>query len=192
MITDLEDFRIRRRDADGALIEAGFAWYEQRPFWVWARVATQVVLGFVACIPLLVLVLSPYKLVPAIFGVACIAAIRLLSRVPPQILVYRRQLTFHADGAAYYTYGCPWFGGVTSSRMPAPHSAIASIESRSFGLTCGVGAYYRSGELQPLTINQPYEEVARLIAVQLTLALEELRAATEGPRGPQSRPVSID
>lgn len=156
---------IRERDAQGRLIAAGFGWLEpveviQIPFALGA-----LALFFCACAAASSAAPREAAIMFGIAALACVVIVVLFGSID-------RGIAFTQDGRVSVRGG--WINRLELLRTVKEHAAIASIETirthRGSGvvvLTSWGGTFIFADGLE--------EPAARLVAVQLTIALRELR-----------------
>lgn len=157
---------VRERDADGRLTAAGLEWTEQRrsAFGILVVISTIALIGGV---PTLLVGASH----PAWAMFALVACAMAIARLTPG---RTRALIFHEDGSTSAPFGFAhhprWFREVSGSNVN-----IVSIEARGHrNEPHHVAMYSRSGEVAYVA-GRLEADNAHKVAVQLTLALAELR-----------------
>lgn len=166
---------IRERDASGALMRAGFEWYERRdtafiPFLAGALIFVPGVLYGL----FLVFIDKPLGY-PVLIGSALI--MWLCWRGMRRGSSLSRALTFDTDGAINTPKGIPGFPNLR--RWEMKHSDTVSIEANMNLSNSSVVLFKRGGERELLAQKLSVDE-ARQVAVQLTMALTEIRMAIGG------------
>lgn len=175
----VEPWKIRERDEQGRLVEAGFIWFERRPVVEPVVVIAALLLGIAALIAPIPLLAHGYALTAGAVAAAGFAGSTWLFRAYPRLAVRRRMLVFHLDGGMSYTYGMPVFSDPELLRSELPHADIVSIEASYLSFEHkSVSMFLSSGEALCVTGFQRSADDVRIIAVQLTLALEEIRASS--------------
>lgn len=190
----IADAQVREQDNSGALRLAGYCWYEPRPVQAyWFGLCEAVSWGFGG--PALVMFIANRVagVVLATFVVISGLTCRLMAR---DFRFLYREISFDTEGAIHVT--------VSDENPPKVvprfarrehHSTIVSIEAlphpayRSTETNFGVKFFYRSGRSDVVTMNLYNADEARIVAMQLTLALEEIRSAGT-LRAAQSSPAA--
>jgi hypothetical protein len=183
---------IRERDADGLLSAAGFKWREPA-MWVFHIFGTA---GFVLAFYWLMCLAdrrTPTEFTTAVFIalLGCVGACVVLGSI-------RRGIAFERDGRVSNRGG--WVNWLDLVGGIKDHADIASIEVTKTQEGAGVAVYTVYGGTMMLSegLNEP---AARLAAVQLTMALREMRESLatiqnfQQPRprcGRRRRPGSTD
>lgn len=178
---------IRERDAGGALIRSGFEWSERRdstfiPFLSGLLIS---VLPFLYGIFLIVAdkpLGYPVLIGSAFFMWLCWRGIRHGTSLP-------RSLVFGADGAIDSPRGLPDFPKLR--RWEMQHADIVSIEAKMNMGNSTVELFKHGGGRELLAQKLTVDE-ARLVAVQLTTALNEMRAAIGGAHKTLASQIVID
>lgn len=154
---------VRRKDKDG-LTESGYVWDEVR-FKFYVLLALVAACGVIA---------STVAMLHRGFTDALVVLIPALTLLVPVVWVYRRPRTvvFRRDGAILTPHGVRGRLGVRKLRFP--HWEIASIELCPQGEDFGVMLFTTEGA-SVLLAKDMYNGDARLVAVQLTKALREMR-----------------
>ena len=165
---------IRERDSGGALIKAGYEWDEQR-----SSTFVPLIMGMGLSI-----LIGIFALIGVAAGgggsaflvfIACCAAFWFCKRGARRYGSLIRSISFNRDGSveAIPSLAERW-------AVSPPHGEIASIEARAWGngfyqvvIIDRGGHEYRAAHMIP-------DKDSRLIAVQLNLALSEIRAAISG------------
>lgn len=179
--------QIRECDANGELTRAGGQWSERH---VWARIPFA--LAFCIAVPgfvfgLLVLIAKePVGLLIAggalIVIVLAIGGFRKYGYKP-------RSLVFGREGYIETPYGTA--DHPEERRWSIGLDQVASIEMRARAQQDVVELFTRDGAMECLARGIP-EETARLVSVQLTLALTEMRAAIGGGQKAAASQVVIE
>jgi hypothetical protein len=178
---EVEQRKVRKRDENGNLIEAGYWWFEPRPLMAYWTDALTVFLWFAFGLSILFALLLSQ---PGLFLVTLACAGGLVARFAASghWLQRYREVLFCADGRIYVAPNLQPFEDRRLVLSGERHDNIVSIESEAFpavaaGKVHAVKMHFRSGVFNTVTMDQAYEHHARIIAVQLTLALQELREA---------------
>lgn len=163
---------IREHDSNGMLVGAGFAWWEEKPSTFAPLVLLILLAALVMFLDIFVFVFGAWLMGTVILAV-CALVMGLSFWAMPRVANFRRALIFHADGRITTPNGLP---GRSKWRMLAYKPAdVASIEEQPersvvlitrAGVTIKIAHKFRADEGE-----------GRYIAVQLTTALTELRAA---------------
>lgn len=162
---------IRERDENGDLLAAGLQWAEERDVALAGYWLAGAVLLFVGTAALLLWLAGKggLLLVLACFGVVAwliVSARRLPGRT--------RALVFHQDGSTSAPYGFNHYHH-SHRHITGHNSNFVSIEARGQGSTmCDVVLFTRCGETVYVA-GWLHRDSAHKVAVQLTLALAELR-----------------
>lgn len=200
---NIEHLRIRDTDAQGRLTRAGFMWLEPRPnvtWWLDQAEGLAIACGVAAVILLLFgfwLRASPLALLGLVLA-ACAGALFGLERHYRRYRDFLCVMAFCDDGAIEVFKRERWATTDVMPPMwvmPVPHTAIASIEviqakSESGGhgkvqlygvwqLAYQLEMVFRDGRNFIFSWNQTDAATMRLVAVQLNIAREEMRKATE-------------
>lgn len=166
---------IRERDANGALIKAGYRWLERRDgplafiFLMVIGVAIMCV-GIAGTVPhtpepgLIIIGFGALLLTGSLYGFA-------------KWRIRERSLYFDADGKTFAPAGLPDYPDVRELKFRPPD--IASIEVKHDYRTYSVVLITGEGEEFRLAIYL-IERDARLVSVQLNLALTEIRMTIGG------------
>jgi hypothetical protein len=155
---------IRQSDDEHRLVETGYHWHELSHDMIWVAAAT-----FVSALYLSVAYYSESNFKAAL-PFAAVAAI--YSDILLRLLLRRRTVVFRRDGSVRMPYGRPNKIGVRKLRID--HASIASIETTRECEGTGVAIYTVDG--QTIIVSHKLRpSSARLVAVQLTKALHELR-----------------
>jgi hypothetical protein len=161
---------IRERDADGHLVAAGVEWAEERDialagFWV-----VGCILGPIGACALMFHVVDKGGLV---FGLVCLGLLACLIVCARRLPGRTRALVFHEDGSTSAPYG--FAHAPRSHRRITIHNAdFVSIEAQGHPAMCDVVLFTRCGETVYVA-GWLHRDSAHKVAVQLTLALAELR-----------------
>ena len=170
----------RVRD-DKGLSESGYVWDER-------RLDFYLVLGFFSFAGLIGFLVASadrgviYAL-PALFLGVFVAGLMVWYLKHPRVVIFRR------DGAILTPHGVRRQFGVR--KLKCQHWEVASIELCGQGEDCGVMLYTSEG-VSVLLADDMHQGDARLVAVQLTKALREMREsmavlASQKPAAPQKR-----
>lgn len=154
---------IRNRDRDGRLLLSGYQWTEM----AWHQAFKLVAGGAAAVIatPIAVAAHGPSGFALLLFTALCLAN-----------LAYKRNrlrvITFDREGRVRAPNGLPWF--FWRRDLPISHATITSIEALQDREQSNVAIYTAEGQTFIVGELQRLGD-ARLVAVQLTKALHEIR-----------------
>lgn len=181
---------VRDWDEHKMLTSAGFRWNEPQ-MWVFQMFGT----GAFVLVPYAMLCLgdprTPEEFTRKVVlgAAACVAACILMGSI-------RRGISFERDGRIRNRGG--WMSWLDLIGCQIGHADIASIEVTKTEEGFGVAIYTTEGGTEILSENLS-EAQARLAAVQLTIALREMRAslstvhaAAHHPQGATRQPAWID
>lgn len=195
---DVEQHRIRQTDADGTLTQAGFWWREPRPIVspvIWGVIGILTGAGGLAVIGGLVMLFrldaSLLFFLP-VMAIAVWAAIW-ANRVPWHFMWWRKTVIFRVDGKVLFE-SYPSNLRLYDARTPPALEVgayevkeIASIEMQAepkpLSRNHWVVFYFGDGQAQLVAAVPEY--YARLIVVQLTQALNEMRASMAAQAQPE-------
>lgn len=155
---------IRHRDSEHRLVETGYHWHELPHDRVWLVAAT----GASA----LYLSVTYYSEANFKMALPCAAVAAIYADILLRLLLRRRSVIFSRDGSVRMPYGRPNKLGVRKLRIN--HASIASIETTQECEGTGVAIYTVDGQTI-LVGHKLRTSSARLVAVQITKALHELR-----------------
>jgi hypothetical protein len=191
---EIEAQKIRGRDKSGKLVEVGFFWGERRPRLEYALRCFDVGLG---CFGLLLVATnrtSNFWTTVLVAAAICGVLILVARWSVRSCRWYHREVIFCSDGRTLLApnIGCREPLRYVVSRES--HHSIVSIEHAAHpgyeeGTEYGVKFHYRSGRDDVVTMNQYREVDARVIAMQLSLALQELREAMGQAHAPRKERV---
>lgn len=161
---------VREHDADGRLIAAGAEWAEERAA-VASALLVVIVLSFIMLAFALIIMLLSGEGQGVVLGL--LALIALAVRSLRTMRGRRRALVFHRDGRTTAPHGfahCPRrFTEITGT-----NAEFVSIEARGPELSSNVLIFTHSGGVIYAGRHLHHDDAHR-VAVQLTIALRELR-----------------
>ena len=175
---ELESEPIRIRDAGGRLVAAGARWSEHRDFAEAGCLALAVLVCLAGAGALVVSLIDGS---PAIVGLLLLGLGIWLARRSVRIAGSTRELVFDREGGMKAPLGFAHYQAYCRE-ITGHHADIVSIETRNQGAgDLRVVMYFRSGNVVYAAGRLQRDEAHRL-AVQLSLALAELREAISDPR----------
>jgi hypothetical protein len=168
---------IRNRDGNGRLVLSGFQWTETA--WHETLKLTAFAAAAVIATPIAVSAHGPAGFSLLLFTAFCLAS-----------LVYKRNrlrvIAFDREGRVRAPNGLPWF--FWRRGLPFSHATITSIEALQDGERNNVAIYTSEGQTFIVSELQRLGD-ARLVAVQLTKALQEMRHSLATSPGVYPEPI---
>lgn len=166
---------IRERDQSGKLVRSGYQWLERRD-----ATFVPLLFGFLLPIPgvlygLFLILIDKQLGFPILLGSALI--LWLCGRGMRRNTSLPRSLVFGLDGSIDTPQGLPAYANLR--RWEMTHADVVSIEANMYRNNSTVELFKRSGGKEVLAQKLTVDE-ARQVAVQLNLALAEMRVAKGG------------
>ena len=184
---NLERWQIRERDANGNLTEAGFIWFERRPFIAVTQTLGALALLVAACVYLYRAIMYGGDNIPVFIVLAALYAFFYF--VLSKYQLRQRQIVFTKSGEIWFSYGFPMGGrrdkAPDLSLVGNTFDELVSVEVRKDQADFAVLLVFRTGEELPVTVFQSLESEARIIATQITQAAEAIRQAQDTSLTPE-------
>jgi hypothetical protein len=184
---EIRERKVRVKDGDGILVEAGYWWFEPiEPTFFSSDAMTR---GLWAGVPaFLFLWWATSQPVFAMGILGCAIGLVVRYRHGRYFLQRYKEVLFCADGRLYIA---PLLAPSDKRELALHqerHHDIVSFEveqyqTRHNTTRYSVNVFFRSGNVGAVTMFHQHEHHARVVAVQLTLALQELREAGRMPSG---------
>lgn len=182
---------IRKRDANGALVEAGYEWSELRPGTFIPIMFCMILSGLVAIFAFIALLASPRNMGDALPVFLISGGIAWYCwRVRGRHGARKRSLLFRSTGETIAPQGVARGDDIADGQIP--HARIASIEARPHGQTHNLVVLIDKGGHEGRLSEMLSAEDSRLVAVQLNLALSEIRAVISGAQKSAASQIVID
>ena len=178
---NLERWQIRERDANGNLTEAGFIWFERRPFVAVTQTLGALALLVAACVYLYRAIMYGGDNIPVFVVLAALYAFFFF--VLSKYQLRQRQIVFTKSGEIWFSHGFP-LGGRRDKEpdltlVANAFDELVSVEVRKDQADFAVLLVFRTGEELPVTVFQNIESEARIIATQITQSAEAIRQAQD-------------
>ena len=174
---NLERWQVRERDANGNLTEAGFIWFERRPFIAVTQTLGALALLVAACVYLYRAIMYGGDNIPVFIVLAALYAFFYF--VLSKYQLRQRQIVFTKSGEIWFSHGFPMGGrrdkAPDLSLVGNTFDELVSVETRRDQGDFAVLLMFRTGEELPVTVFQSLESEARIIATQITQAAEAIR-----------------
>jgi hypothetical protein len=174
---------VREHDADGRLREAGAEWREERAAVASALLVLIIVNFIMLMLALIIMLLSGEGQVVVL---ALLAIIAISVRTMRTMRGRRRALIFHRDGRTSAPHGFAHYHRRVRE-ITGTHAEFVSIEARGPEFSSSVLIFTGSGGVIYAGRHLHHDDAHR-IAVQLTIALRELRESI----GRETRPQETD
>jgi hypothetical protein len=178
---EIRQRKVRVKDGDGNLVEAGYWWFEPiEPTFFSTDAVTR---GLWAGGPaFLFLWWATGQPIFALGLLACVAGLVVRYWYGRHFLQRYKEVLFCADGRLYIAPNLAPSEKRELALHQERHHDIVSFEVEQYQTKhnttrYSVNVYFRSGNVGTVTMFHQYEQHARVVAVQLTLALQELREA---------------
>lgn len=178
---------IRERDKSGVLIRSGFEWSERRDS-TFIPFLSGLLISALPVLYGLLLIFADKPLGYPVF-IGSVFIMWLCWRGIRHGTSLSRSLVFGADGAIDTPRGLPGFPKLR--RWEMQHSDIVSIEAK-MNMGNSMVELFKRGGGRELLAQKLLADDARLVAVQLTTALNEMRAAIGGAHKTATSQVVID
>lgn len=169
---------IRERDTGGNLVRAGYSWFEQRDgVMAWALMLMGMcgLGGIVGFIAIFAQRTTNDTILMVAITAACAAAVLFGKRSISRSGWRSRTLVFDANGAITAPEGLA--GQAEATRLRATLNDVASIERERYGNASRIMLHTHGGDIIVVGTNIMVQEEAQKVAVQLSLAVKEMREA---------------